>query len=307
MARVSLNSTLRSSVAMVALIVVAVMSWVPQRVIWIIGGTLGWLFSLLPSRVKRITAWNIELCFRDLLPHERRRLVWRHLRMFGIGILSIGAAWWAPRRRLRRLVKTRDQHHLDQLLAEGRNVILLAPHFIALDICGVRLSLDRKIVSMYRESKNGLLNRISRRRTRFGIVLVERESSLRPLVRLVRKGMPFYYLPDQDLEGRASVFVPFFGIQASTVTALSRIAKMTQAAVVPCISYILPGGRGYEVRFLPPMADFPTDDSEEDARRMNLEIESWIREMPEQYMWAVRRFKTRPVGEPSFYRQNPDA
>lgn len=303
MARAPVNSILRTSHTLVALFVVAAVSCAPQRVIWMIGGALGWLFSLLPSRTKRIATRNIELCFRALSPNERCRLVRRHLQMCAVGILSIGAAWWAPRWRLRRLVRTRDQHHLDQVLADGRNVILLAPHFIALEICGVRLSLDHKIVTMYRKSKNALLYRISRRRARFGIVLVEREASLRPLVQLVRTGMPFFYLPDQDLEGRASVFVPFFGIPASTVTALSRFARMTRAVVVPCIPCILPGGLGYEVRFLGPMVNFPTGDPEEDARRMNMEIEGWIREMPEQYMWTIRRFKTRPPGERSLYKK----
>jgi lauroyl/myristoyl acyltransferase len=126
-------------------------------------------------------------------------------------------------------------------------------------------------------------------------------SSLKLLVKLIRQGLPFYYLPDQDMGERASVFVPFFGIPAATVTALSRIAESTNAAVVPCITRILPGGRGYEVRFYPPLNNFPTDDPEADARRMNQEIERWVREMPEQYMWSYRRFKTRPNNGPSLY------
>jgi lauroyl/myristoyl acyltransferase len=100
---------------------------------------------------------------------------------------------------------------------------------------------------------------------------------------------------------RAGVFVPFFGIPASTITATSRIAQSTNAVVVPCITRILPRGRGYEVRLLPPLENFPTDDPVADAARMNREIEAWVREMPEQYMWSYRRFKTRPNNEPSLY------
>ena len=100
---------------------------------------------------------------------------------------------------------------------------------------------------------------------------------------------------------RASVFVPFFGIPAATVTILSRLAETTNAAVLPCITRILPGGRGYELRIYPPLENFPTADPMADAARMNKEIETWVREMPEQYMWSYRRFKTRPNNEPSLY------
>ncbi len=100
---------------------------------------------------------------------------------------------------------------------------------------------------------------------------------------------------------RASVFVPFFGIPTATVTVLSRIAETTNAVVIPCLTRILPHGRGYEVRLHPPFENFPTDDPVADARYMNEQIEQWVREMPDQYMWSYRRFKTRPNNEPSFY------
>lgn len=302
MARTSIKNLFRLSYTLAGLLVVAAVSCLPQSVTWMIGAALGWLFSIFPSPARRVVARNIELCFSELSPDARRRRVRRHLRMCGVAILSMGAAWWAPKERVRSLVRTRGQHHLDQAIAGGRNVILLAPHFIALDICGVRVSLDRQFVTMFRRSKNALLDRLSRRRARFGIVLLEREASLKPLIQHIRKGMPFYYLPDLDAGDRAGVFVPFFGIPASTVTALGRIAQATQAVVVPCISRILPAGLGYEVRFLAPLENFPTADPTADARRMNQEIEGWIREIPDQYMWANRRFKTRPNGEPSVYR-----
>jgi hypothetical protein len=64
---------------------------------------------------------------------------------------------------------------------------------------------------------------------------------------------------------------------------------------------ILPGGRGYRVRFEEPWSDFPSDDPVADAARMNRWIESEIRRNPAQYLWVHRRFKTRPPGEPSLY------
>ena len=148
-----------------------------------------------------------------------------------------------------------------------------------------------------------VLNRVLLRgRQRFiEPVLFSRQEGIRPVVRAVRKGLPLYYLPDMDLGSRDSIFVPFFGVQAATVTALSRIARLAGAVVVPAVTRQLPGGQGYVLRFYPAWNGFPTEDLAADVRRMNAFIEERVREMPEQYFWLHKRYKTRPPGEAKFY------
>lgn len=279
-----------------------VMSWLPGRVLWFIGSGLGTLFSWLPSPSRRFSERNIELCFPHLDAAERKSMVNRNFRLFGFAVVSLCVAWWAPLWRFKRFVTIHDPQFLEEAVASNRKVILLAPHFIGLDMGGVRLSADRKFVSMYRKSRNALLEYLFQRRGRFGAVVIERMASLKPIIRLIREGRPFYYLPDQDMGEKASVFVPFFNIPAATITALSRLAQTTDAAIIPCVTRVRSDHAGWEVRLCPPLENFPTDDPEADARRMNLEIERWVREMPEQYMWAYRRFKTRPNNGPSLYQ-----
>lgn len=278
-----------------------VMSWMPLRMLWLLGSGLGRLFYWFPSPACRIAARNIELCFPEISGKERRNMVQSHFRFCGFAIVSLSIVWFAPKRRIRKFIKLVDWFHVNDAYASGKNVILLAPHFIGLDVGGMRASLEKSFVSMYRKSRSPLLEYLFQRRTRFEAVVVERMASLKPIIRHIREGRPFYYLPDQDMGERASVFVPFFGIPTATVTTLSRIAQTTNSAVVPCITRLLPQGRGIEVRLYPPFQNFPTDDPDADARRMNSEIENWVREMPEQYMWSYRRFKTRPNNEPSLY------
>jgi KDO2-lipid IV(A) lauroyltransferase len=303
MANVSLRTFLhpRYWYAWLILGFVRVASWLPRRVLWVLGNALGSLFSLFQSPARRVAERNIELCFPGMDPGERQKLVFHHFRLSGYAVVSLAVAWWAPKWRVRTFIKFRDQYHLDDALAGGKNVILLAPHFIGLDMGGIRLSLERKAVSMYRQSRNPFLEYIFQRRSRFGGVVVERMSNLKALLRHIRQGLPFYYLPDQDMGERASVFAPFFGVPAATITALSRIAQSTNAAVIPCITRILPRGQGYELCLYPPLKNFPSDDPLADAKRMNEEVEKWVLEMPEQYMWSYRRFKTRPNNEPSLY------
>jgi KDO2-lipid IV(A) lauroyltransferase len=215
-------------------------------------------------------------------------------------MLSLSVVWFAPKWRIKRFIRLLDYHHLENAYAAGKNVILLAPHFIGLDVGGMRASLDRNFVSMYRKARDPLLEYLFQRRCRYGAVVVERFASLKPIIRYIREGWPFYYLPDQDMGEKASIFVPFFGIPAATVTVLSRIAETTNAVVIPCVTRIHPGG-AYEAQFLPPFENFPTGDPMADATRMNAEIEKLVREMPDQYMWSYRRFKTRPNNEQQLY------
>jgi len=52
----------------------------------------------------------------------------------------------------------------------------------------------------------------------------------------------------------------------------------------------------------PSLADFPGASIEEDTQRINELIEARVREQPGQYLWAHRRFKTRPEGESDVYQ-----
>ena len=166
-----------------------------------------------------------------------------------------------------------------------------------------RLSTEWAGCSMYSRQKDPVIDRVLLRgRARFVKPrLFSRQDGIRPLVRAIREGYLFYYLPDQDFGPRDSVFVPFFGVPAATITALGRLARLANATVVPAVTRQLPGAAGYCTTLHPPWQDFPSGDDERDARRMNEFIEQRVLEMPEQYWWVHRRFKTRPPGEPSPY------
>lgn len=154
---------------------------------------------------------------------------------------------------------------------------------------------------MYQKIRDPVIDqRVRRARRQYGSVSIERHDDLRGLVREMKKGTPFFYLPDQD-GGRRGVFVPFCGALASTVPMLGRFAEMTGAVVIPTFARFLPWGRGLELTFDPALERFPSGDRTADAARMNAVIEARIKDMPAQYFWVHRRFKTRPPGEPPIY------
>jgi KDO2-lipid IV(A) lauroyltransferase len=275
--------------------------WLPLPLQAALGNALGWLLVMLPGKRRHVVATNLALCFPEAPEALRRRWMRQTYQASMRAALEHGVLWWASEARLRRLIRIDNP---EAARGDGvRPVIWLAPHFIGLDMGGVRLTMDQTIVSMYARARDPVAGKMMLHgRSRFSSPeLIAKNEGIKPVLKALKRGLPFYYLPDQDHGRRNAVFVPFFGVRAATVAALPRLAKLANAQVVPVITRQLPWGRGYAMRFYPPWEDFPTDDLEADVARMNAFIEARIREMPEQYLWLHRRFKTRPPGEPSLY------
>jgi KDO2-lipid IV(A) lauroyltransferase len=273
----------------------------PLRVLAALGKGLGMLVYWLVRERRRVVRTNLRLCFPQMADADREKLSRRHFRAFGRTVLEHSILWWGSEARIRKLVVFEGRENLDGEL--DKPVIVLAPHFVGLDMGGIRISIEYNMMSMYSHQKNPVLDKILLHgRTRFGeSVLVSRQDGLRPVIRGLRNRMAFFYLPDMDLGPKDSLFVPFFGVQTATVAGLSRLARLTGARVVPCITRQLPGVGGYVTRFYPAWENFPGASVEDDTARMNAFIEERVREMPEQYYWLHKRFKTRPPGEARFY------
>lgn len=275
--------------------------WLPLATLAPLGRGLGALLYIFAGERRGIALTNLRLCFPELPEAERVALARRHFAVFGRSFLERGLLWWASPKRLRRLAKIEGLEHLQGLA--GRPALLLVPHFVGLDMGGTRLMLETDVVSIYANQKNLLFNAaLLKGRSRFGgSVLLSRQEGTRKAIKAMRAGKPFYYLPDMDYGQRDTLFVPFFGVPTATITGLSRLARISGAAVLPVITRMQPGAEGYVVEIGPPWQNFPGASIEGDTRRMNAFIEDEVRRMPEQYFWVHKRFKTRPPGEKSPY------
>ena len=276
--------------------------FLPLKWIGAIGAALGSiLYRFGRGRVTRV---NLALCFPEMSERERHDLGLKHFRMLGRNAVELSVMVWGSERELLELIQVEGLDHLKAAAEGGKPVIALAPHFIGLNMGGIRVAHEYPgTSSIYSKQKNPVLDRIFlKARTRFGNPhLVSRQEGLRSVIRVIKSGKPFYFLPDMDFGIRDAIFSPFFGVPTATITALPRLAKITGAKVVPVITRQV--GAGYVARFYPAWEDYPTGDIEADVRRMNAFIEERVKEMPEQYFWAHKRFKTRPPGEPSPYRR----
>lgn len=276
----------------------------PLPVLARIGSGLGSLLYVLVRPRRRIALANLRACFPQRSPADVAALTRAHFQVAARAMLERGVLWWGSAERIRAMVRLEGFEHLEAARATGRPVILLVPHFVGLDAAGTRIAQEIRSVSIYARQKDKVLDRwLYHGRTRFGDqLLLSRQEGVRATVKAMKSGRLFFYLPDLDYGARDSVFVPFFGVEAATITGLSRLARLADAQVLSCIARMLPGGAGYRVEIGPAWTDFPSHDVVADTRRMNAHIEAAVLTMPEQYYWVHRRFKTRPPGEPPFYR-----
>ncbi len=272
----------------------------PLPLLAILGRRLGTLFYYFDRKRRHYASTNIRLCFPQLDTQQHKRLLKKHFQALGQSLLcTLGITWTSPRQRLQRYLHVEGENNLGR---QQGNRIIMAPHFVGLELAWAWLSMTRPMVGMYREPRKNILHwAIDHRRTQFGGLAVEAQAQLKSLIKMIRNGKPFFYLPDLDpgSTGRY-VFAPFFGTQAATWTALGRIAAMTDAKVIPCIVTQHRNGH-YTIRFESAMENFPSADDSRDATRLNDLIENAVTAMPEQYFWIHRRFKTRPEGEAAFY------
>ncbi|HXD07481.1 MAG TPA: lipid A biosynthesis acyltransferase [Burkholderiaceae bacterium] len=281
-----------------------VLHWLPLPVLAALGRALGAVLWVAARQRRRIALRNLELCFPEWSPEERLSVGFQHFKWLGRSLLERSLLWYASEARLRRLIKVEGAVSFADDHPDSR-VMWLVPHFMALDVAGaaVQLYIKRPGASIYQAQSNDVFDSAMRRgRLRFGNARIfARNETAKPLMRAIREGAGFFNLPDMDFGERDAAFVPFFGVNAATLIAPSRMARLLDMKVQPVIGEMLPGGRGYRVRFHEPFEDFPSDDALADTAWMNRWIEGQIKLNPPQYLWVHKRFKTRPPGEASLY------
>jgi KDO2-lipid IV(A) lauroyltransferase len=266
-----------------------------------VGAAIGMVAYATLKKRRRIARTNLSLCLPELGARARERLLRRHFRCFGRALVESSIAWWGSPARLRRVVRIEGQEHVERLGDE--RFIAFVPHFVGIELEGLRMTLDYRGVAVYVRQRDPFVNAfLKRKRERFpGTQMIARGAGAKAFVRALRDGRALQLSPDMDLGRKDAVFVPFFGVNTATVTVLSRMSRLLKLRIVPLVVRQLPRGKGYVARFYPSWNDYPGPSIEDDTRRMNEFLEARIREMPEQYLWTHRRFKTRPVGEMSVY------
>ncbi|MFC7302166.1 LpxL/LpxP family Kdo(2)-lipid IV(A) lauroyl/palmitoleoyl acyltransferase [Cognatiluteimonas weifangensis] len=276
-----------------AMALLARLPWPLQRAL---GRALGVLLRLALGSRRRVAARNLALCFPALDAAARTALLHAHFSALGIGVFEFARAWWGSTAALRGRVAIEGLDHLAAARAGGRGVIVISGHFTTLEICG-RLLCEHGVplAGMYRPHAGAALEwAVKRGRLRYATAMFGREE-LRPAIRHLKDGGLLWFAPDQDTRRGDSVFVPFFGLPAWSLTSTHQLARLSGAAVL-AFAHERRADGGYTLRLSPALADFPSADAGADTARVMAAIEAMARAAPAQYLWIHRRFKRQPDG-----------
>ncbi|MGU9952002.1 MAG: lysophospholipid acyltransferase family protein [Gammaproteobacteria bacterium WSBS_2016_MAG_OTU1] len=264
-----------------------------------LGATLGDIVRILGVR-RHVAMRNLQLALPHLSPAEHDTLLRQHFQFLGSVLLDEFFLLGASKQKILQLLQLEN----DQ--PQTRPTIFCAPHFAAVSMGGLRLSAapaGDNLAFHYKPMHSKFWDLFyTRLRKKYGAIGIDATApdAMRQCARHLRRGGSVFYLPDIDPKQRKSaVFVPFMGINAATTTTLSRLAKIGNAQVRVFVAR--KQGDNYNLHLSPPLEDFPSNDVNADACRINDIISTHIREIPEQYYWLHRRFKTRPPGEKDVY------
>jgi KDO2-lipid IV(A) lauroyltransferase len=266
-----------------------------------LGRALGGVLRPLLGERRRIAARNLALCFPALDDVARASLLRQHFAALGIGLFEFARAWWGSVAPLRRGLQVDGLEHVEAARAGGRGVIVISGHFTTLEICGRLLCDHVPLAGMYRPHAQAAMEwAVKHGRLRYAAAMFGRDE-LRPALRHLKQGGLLWFAPDQDTRRGDSVFVPFFGRPASSLTSTHQLARLSGAAVLAFAHVRRPDG-GYTLRLSPAFADFPSEDAVADTSRVMAAIEGMVRAAPAQYLWIHRRFKRQPNGGEDLYQ-----
>jgi len=290
----------------VVLLFCRLLALLPHSILLRLGAGFGHLIGWLSPRVRGIACVNIQLCYPELTSREQEALVKASFRELGITFAETFKSWFGNVTKLYWPSATQEGlEHWRAALASERGIILMACHFGSPDLnvalVGSLVRKDRTFVFTYRKPSDSIVDAfICDARGEFGDHLFP-VNNLVGITRALKKKGVVWYAPDIEVKNKNSVFAEFKGVQASTTLAISRIARATNALVVPYAHYRNDDDRTYRLRIFPALDNFPSDEPIADTRALNRAIEAIIEPHPERYWWSIKRFKNRPEGEKKVY------
>lgn len=280
----------------------AILAWLPWRTRRWLGKQLGKLFYAYHAKRRKVVQINLHLCFPELAETQREQLAQQHFQEYAHALLDYSLLFFRSRRWLYQRCRIQGQEHIDNAIAAGQNIILQAAHSVWLEFAGAALGQHYRMVGFYKPLPNPVADwLVARSRWRDADVLMTRADGMMKLVRVLEPGRLVFFMPDEDHGLKNSVFVPFFNIPKATLTTPARLTKLGKAASIPVMAYFNADDGCYQIVLQPAMPDFPGNDEQDNAARVNAELEHLIRRGIHQYMWTLKLFRTRPAKEAKLY------
>ncbi len=282
---------------------IGLLGFVPARVLGWLSRPLGDLVWKLSRTRRNSTLKNLAACYPALDEASREILARDSMRHLAMTALETGICWgWSRRRLERHFLPPEGQEHLDAAFGEGGGVLLLAPHFGNWELLNHWIQFHYELLALYKPgSSPGLEAAMVENRCRFGAQMVPTTGAgLKQLYRHARAANLVAILPDQDPSDGKGRFAPFFGVPALTGVLAARLVQQTGCRVLFGACRRTHDYR-YQAHFFPAEQGIYSEDPDTALAALNRGVEQVVGLDPAQYLWAYKRFKSRPAGEPPFY------
>jgi len=274
----------------------------PGRFRQALGNILGRYMYKYNKKRRHIISTNLKLAFPDMGNTQRDALTLKNLQMYARAMLDYGLLFFANKKRLAKFLHIDGKEHLDLAIKNGKPVMILLAHSVMLEFAPAALGQYYECFGSYKPLKNDLLDWvISKARCRHVAFVVSRDAGLRKLVKALTPGKVMIFLPDEDLGIKNAVFAPFFDHPKATLTSTARIAALTKSDAFPAFCWYDSHTHKYRLQLAAPLSNYPQKDPVAAARQLNQALEELIKAHPEQYMWQMKWFKTRPENEAALY------
>jgi Kdo2-lipid IVA lauroyltransferase/acyltransferase len=271
-----------------------------------IGYIFGWLLNTIPNKSKQIAKKNIEICLPDLDFKEQNILLRRTLNESGKTLAEMGIMWLANSERVLNMIKSIEgEEFLKTAIENHKGVLLAMPHIGSWELVNLYVARHYPVTSLYKPPHmHALGNIIKESRQRTGATLVPTDTrGIRAVSKALKNGEVIVILPDQQPppQLKNGIFSNFFNYPAYSATLMSKLAAKSDSEIIYAYTKRLAKGKGFSLVFQPASKNDAKTDIQHSVDVMNKDIETVIRDCPEQYQWTYKRFKHRPNDEKRFY------
>tara|TARA_Y100000768_G_scaffold271570_1_gene207667 strand:- start:4634 stop:5608 length:975 start_codon:yes stop_codon:yes gene_type:complete len=264
-----------------------------------LGEKIGAYLYRFSNQKKKIIKINLSLTFNNISEREINEITKMYFKNVGYMYMNLPSLWWKSDINIQKTIKKQNLQLIDNILSSNQSVILLAPHTLSLDYGGRALS-EYNLLSMYKPFKNSLLNwfigKSRSKDTDKVIVYPRNKTSIKNIIRKMKKPSVLYFLADEDISPEDSIFSKFFDTNKTSLKSVSKLAKITNSKVLTCICHYDVNSDTHTFNVMEEIKNFPSGNIEEDCVKINSILENQILMDKTQYMWTLRIYKHREDG-----------
>jgi len=289
----------------VGLFLLKLFALLPYSFKYWLGKIIGLSLYQFHKPMRRIAEINILHVFPEKTTEQRSKIIKKSFINLGRSFTDVvSLIWMRSESEFDNFIHSiKGENYIYDALNNKQGVLLLFPHVTSIYMVGFLLlrKMNIPFSIMYHSPKNPVLKKLGQDTLDKYCEHAFNRKNLKPLMSHLKQGGLVWYAPDLEPGKRnRAVFVPFFGIEAATHTSTAKIAKASGAKAVP-IGFYRRKDKTFDIRFYPPLENFPCDDPIIDATNINQTMETIIRKHPGQYLWQYKRFSKSPTGKTSIY------